>query len=99
MKFGLDERTLGVIIEVLKKYEKIEKAVIYGSRANGTYRNGSDIDLTFYGDLTYRDLLEIENELDDLMLPFMFDLSIYDMLTNENFIEHIDRVGKVLYQK
>lgn len=71
---------------------------IYGSRAKGNYKNGSDIDLTLKGNHLNLSLLnQIANELDDLMLPYTFDLSIYSHISNEALIEHIDRVGKLFY--
>ena len=64
-----------------------------------TYREGFDIDLTLKGDLTNQDLLRIELELDDKMLPYTFDLSLYRELQNEELLDHINRVGKILYTK
>lgn len=98
--FGLSERATKTITDILAKYPEVEQAIIYGSRAKGNYREGSDIDLTFKGeDLTYDIIKRIWGDLDDSDSPYLFDLSIYDQLTNPNFIEHIDRVGKVFYQR
>ncbi|VEI74034.1 Predicted nucleotidyltransferases [Mannheimia haemolytica] len=97
--FGLSERATKTITDILAKYPEVEQAIIYGSRAKGNYREGSDVDLTFKGkDLTYDIVKRIWGDLDDSSSPYLFDLSIYDKLTNPNFIEHIDRVGKVFYQ-
>ena len=64
------------------------------------YKNGSDIDLTLIGEsLTYKIIGNIENDLDELYLPYTFYLSIYHLLENDKFIEHIGRVGKVFYEK
>lgn len=98
--FGLKNSQISLIQSVFKKYNSIEKAVLYGSRAKGNYRNGSDIDLTLIGfglDLTT--LLKIENELDDLLLPHKIDLSIFHKIENPDLIEHINRVGKIFYQQ
>lgn len=98
--FGLSERATKTITDILAKYPEVEQAIIYGSRAKGNYREGSDVDLTFKGkDLTYDIVKRIWGDLDDSSSPYLFDLSIYDKLTNPNFIEHIDRVGKVFYQR
>ena len=101
MNHGLSAPTVERIGTVLAHYSEIEKAVLYGSRAKGNYKNGSDIDLTFFGDhdLTLNILVRIDEELDDLMLPYMFDLSIYKTLTDPDFIEHIQRVGVVFYER
>lgn len=98
--FGLSERATKTITDILAKYPEVEQAIIYGSRAKGNYREGSDVDLTFKGkDLTYDIVKRIWGDLDDSDSPYLFDLSIYHQLTNANFIEHIDRVGKVFYQR
>ncbi|MEN2827006.1 hypothetical protein LGIHADK_00459 [Mannheimia haemolytica] len=98
--FGLSERATKTITDILAKYLEVEQAIIYGSRAKGNYREGSDVDLTFKGkDLTYDIVKRIWGDLDDSDSPYLFDLSIYHQLTNANFIEHIDRVGKVFYQR
>lgn len=98
--FGLSERATKTITDILAKYPEVEQAIIYGSRAKGNYREGSDVDLTFKGkDLTYDIVKRIWGDLDDSSSPYLFDLSIYHQLTNANFIEHIDRVGKLFYQR
>ncbi len=93
MKFGLKQETIVKIRTVIMKNEKVEKIVIYGSRAKGDYRNGSDIDLTLIGDLTSGDLSKMEWELDDLLLPYKIDLSAFKYISNADLREHIERVG------
>ena len=88
------------IADVLAGHPQVEQAVLYGSRAKGNYKNGSDIDLTLMGrELQTADLLSIMGELDDLLLPYMIDLSLFHQLTHPELIEHIRRVGVVFYQK
>ena len=100
MKFGLKETTIEKICSVFAGFPQIEKAVLYGSRAKGNYKNGSDIDLTLHGkDLTLNVLYKIDEELDDLLLPYTFDLSIFEQLSDPDFIDHIQRVGVVFYQR
>jgi predicted nucleotidyltransferase len=84
MNYGLPSATVLRIQEVLSRFPNIDKAVVYGSRAKGTYKTGSDIDLTLYGDtLTMQNLAVISSELDDLLLPYTIDLSLIAMLNNE----------------
>jgi predicted nucleotidyltransferase len=97
MIYGLPERAVEKINSVFLVHDRIKKAVLYGSRAKGTYKNGSDIDITLFGALSFQELLRIETELDDLLLPWMIDLSIYDQIDNPALREHIERVGKVFY--
>ena len=75
MRFGLKENTIKKIFDVLKSFPAVEEAVMYGSRAMNTHREGSDIDLSLKGDLDHQDFLRIEAELDDKMMPYFFDLS------------------------
>ena len=99
--FGLTEKTLVDIRQSIRQVEKIDKVIIYGSRAKGNYRTGSDIDITLFGDnLTLDDsIYPLMGLLDDLYLPYMFDISIFEKITSQNLKEHINRVGKVFYEK
>ncbi|WP_347989138.1 nucleotidyltransferase domain-containing protein [Methylomonas sp. AM2-LC] len=99
-RFGLKQHTISAISNVFARYSEIKQAVLYGSRAKGTYRNGSDIDLTLCGEaLTYNQLERIETEIDDLLLPYAVDLSLYTHIDNADLLEHIQRVGQVFYQR
>lgn len=98
--FGLSQLTLDKLCAVFKKHDAIESVVIYGSRAKGNYKPGSDIDLTLKGVvMPFLELMQIEDQIDDLYLPYMIDLSQYEKLTNRDLIEHIDRVGVKIYDK
>ena len=101
MKYGLKDATVEKIRTVLAEFPQVEKAVLFGSRAKGNYKNGSDIDLTLYGgaNLTLKVLFKIMDELDDLLLPYTFDLSIFQNITEPDVIEHIRRVGLTFYEK
>ena len=100
MKYGLRDETIDNINRVFEKYHKIQKVIIYGSRAKGNYKNGSDIDLTLIGeDINIQDLNRIYIDLDELYLPYMFDISIYKNLENLDLIDHINRVGCDFYIK
>ena len=97
---GLTKEDVTDIKAIFSKYKQVEKVLIYGSRAMGNYKPASDIDLTLIGrniDLSLQ--LKIEFDLDDLLLPYKFDISIYDKITNPEFIDHIKRVGKVFYKR
>jgi len=95
MPYGLNEETIEMICKVLSRHPNVEKAVLFGSRAKGTYKAGSDIDLSLHGAaMTATELGEIDSEWDDLLLPYTIDLLIFDRLTHENLREHIERVGQ-----
>jgi uncharacterized protein len=100
MDFGLKNSVINSISTVFAGFPEIEKAVIYGSRAKGNYKQGSDIDISLFGTLLNSNIINKLNlELDDLMLPYTFDISIYEKISNPQLKEHIDRVGKLFYQK
>jgi len=99
--FGLKAETIERIRSVLAKYPQIDWAILYGSRAKGNYKPGSDIDLTFVGGpgLTFDSLTAILNDIDDLLLPYTFDLSILKEIEDPDVVDHIRRVGVVFYER
>jgi uncharacterized protein len=100
MHFGLKEQTIESIIDVFARHPGVEKAMLYGSRAMGNFKPGSDIDLTLLGaSLTSLELDAIDEELDELMLPYQIDLSLFHRIENRELCRHIERVGIVLYRK
>ncbi|MDQ3006117.1 MAG: nucleotidyltransferase domain-containing protein [Chloroflexota bacterium] len=101
MKYGLPQSAVQKICEVLNRYPQVEKAILYGSRAKGNYKNGSDIDLTLLGsaDLTLNVIYKILDDLDELLLAYTIDLSIFNDIRDPDVIEHIQRVGVTFYQK
>jgi uncharacterized protein len=100
VKYGLPDTAIQKIHAVLSRYPQVEKAVLYGSRAKGNYRNGSDIDLTLLGDqLNFSILTKIINNLDDVLFSYTIDLSLYSDIRDLDVIEHIRRVGIIFYSK
>src|SRR5580698_9020582 len=98
-RFGLTEATVEKIGGILARHPQVTKAVIYGSRAKGNYKNGSDIDLTLEGPgLDHAHLLKIMGELDDVLLPYTIDLSLFAALTHPELIDHIRPVGILFYE-
>lgn len=100
MKFGLNEHTIERIVEVIRKHPEVEEAIIYGSRAKGTHKPSSDIDLTLVGEqVTLEIMNKISWQLDDLLLPYTIDLSIYHHIRQPDLLDHIKRVGIPFYEK
>ena len=97
--YGLEENTISKIKKVFSKFPQIEKVILYGSRAKGNFHTGSDIDITLTGkNLTLSNsVYPITEDLDELYLPYMFDISIFSHIQDKNLIDHINRVGKVFY--
>jgi predicted nucleotidyltransferase len=87
------------IANIFATCPRIKKAYLFGSRTLGTHRQGSDIDIALSGDeLTLQDQLKIMRLLDDLNLPYFFDLILLERIENEELISHINRVGKIIYE-
>lgn len=97
-KFGLSQKVVTNICEVFAQYPEIEKVILYGSRAKGNYKNGSDIDITLYGNNVNLTVLNsLSTALDDLLLPYTFDISIHKHIDNKALIQHIKNIGKIFY--
>ena len=96
-QWGLSATELNRILQVLSTHPKVSQAIIYGSRALGTHRPGSDIDLTLTGNLEWADLQKIETELDNLDLPYSIDISLASQIENPALQKHIEQHGQTLY--
>ena len=92
---GIPDDKCARLLAVLGSESNVTEVLLYGSRAKGSHRPGSDIDLTVKGHgLTHAWLLRASRAIDDLLLPWQVDLSLYDDIANADLIEHIRRVGK-----
>ena len=99
-EFGLPPSTLDAIRHILAEVPAVKRAVIYGSRAKGTHRSGSDIDLTLFGDALNLDTLgQIATRLEESPIPYQVDLSIFNLIEQTALREHIERAGQVFYQR
>lgn len=99
--FGIISSTYTIIINALKKNENIEKAVIFGSRAMGNYKTGSDIDIAISGDnISEKTAVDLSAQLNERSSsPYYFDILVYKNINNKYLKKHIDNEGKVLYSK
>jgi len=97
--FGIYPESYREILKILEECNSIDEVIIYGSRAKGNYKEGSDIDLTLLGNVTKEDFSKLWHTLDDSYIPYKFDLSIYHELKSQNLIDHISRIGKVFYKR
>jgi len=99
-RHGLKERTVAQVQEVLARFPQVERAVLFGSRAKGVQKPGSDIDLALSGPrLDWRVLGRIEDALDDLLLPYDFSLLHHHERTDPEVAGHIARVGFPFYHR
>jgi predicted nucleotidyltransferase len=100
-RLGLFEADLQNVVSVLTQFPEVEYASIFGSRAKGNYKNGSDVDIALKGkQLSFMILAQINSILnEETSMPYRFDVLNYETITNNELKEHIDRVGLVIYHK
>jgi uncharacterized protein len=99
MNFGLNESTIEKFHSVFMKYPEIEEVIIYGSRAKGNFREGSDIDITLKGNnITDEMYSKIWLDIDDLNSPYLVDLSVFHSIASMTLKEHIQLIGKTFYK-
>ena len=100
MLYGLNDEERKMLNDLFSKHHKLDAVILYGSRAKGNFRPNSDVDICLVGtQLTKSDMNAIDNEIDDLLLPYFFDISIFHHITNTDLLDHIHRVGIQLYSK
>ena len=98
--FGLKPGVIDAMSKVFAAYPEVEQVILYGSRAKGNFKPGSDIDLCLVGsDLNLPSLLKIDTDLDDLLLPYKIDLAIRDHIDNPDLLAHIQRAGVCFYRR
>ncbi len=98
--FGLSTKVLDAIRHILAQEPAVELAILFGSRAKGTYRPGSDIDLALVGDgLDIDRLGRLARRFEESSIPYQIDLCLLDAIDHPGLREHIERVGKVFYRR
>lgn len=99
--FGISEKSYDLLLKVFAGYTQIEQVIIFGSRAKGNYKQGSDIDLAIKGkDCNEKLALEMKGRLNEgLPIPYHVDVVDYESVVQKELKEHIDRVGKIFYEK
>jgi len=101
MMHGLNDREVSNIIKASEQLPEIEEVIIFGSRAKGNFRKGSDIDLAVKGrtvtDISIKRLSGRLNE--EMSMPYFFDVVHYESISNPDLLDHIERVGTVIYRK
>ena len=93
-RFGLTERDMNTLGNIFLNFPQVLQLVIFGSRAKGNYKRGSDIDIAIMNAGIDEDILrKIKSDLEESDLPYKTDLVNFPTLTNKEFIDHIKRVG------
>lgn len=99
MNYGIKDDYWKRLETVFVSHKNIEKVILYGSRAKGTNRMYSDVDIVLVGEkINNRKYCELVQEIDDLLLPFIFDISVYHSIKDSNLIESINRTGVIIYE-
>lgn len=98
--FGLRQSDSITICHVLSKYPEVQQAYIFGSRAKGNYKNGSDVDIALKRELLTQHITnQISYELnEETNMPYQFDVLNYLAITEPALTDHINRIGKVFYE-
>ncbi|MDF1579409.1 MAG: nucleotidyltransferase domain-containing protein [Desulfuromonadales bacterium] len=98
---GLTAEDMAVIVAAIKSFPDVRKVILFGSRAKGSYRPGSDIDLAIEaGHSGHSTAIRLAAKLnEESSLPYMFDVVDLSGIAEESLLEHIQRVGKVIYQR
>ena len=98
--YGMTDDELKLLCSLFARHKEIELVILYGSRARGTHKPFSDVDITLLGiGLTRSHLSRLMADLDESSLPYFFDISLFAKLTNPDLIEQIESTGVVLYQR
>lgn len=101
MNFGLRQQDMNEIVRVLQKFPSIKEAILFGSRAKGTHKEGSDVDIAIKGNAidhsVVASLAFLLNE--ESASPYFFDIVHFEALSEQELIEHIHRVGKCIYSR
>ena len=98
MRYGLPKEHIKIILDYIARYSEIEEAVLFGSRALGTYKPGSDVDIALKGNEVDSFLAaHLQSEIEEeTCLPYFFDFVAYSKLTHKDLIKHIDECGVAL---
>ncbi len=100
-EFGLSKNSMDIVTEIYRRFPAVKRVIVYGSRAMGTFREGSDIDMAIVadGEFSRADLLDVADAFDDSMLPYLVDVSVLAEIKNPDLVDHINRRGKILYDR
>jgi len=101
MNFGLSDNVIEMIVKAVLDFDRIERVVIFGSRAIGNYKNGSDVDMAVFGNnIDFSLIAELNYKLNELLpIPYYFDVIGFDLIESQALKTHIIEFGKTLYEK
>lgn len=93
----LEPAELDLVRSVFRRHPEVKTATLFGSRAKGTHSERSDVDLVLTGELELLSTESISSELDELPLPYRFDVQPLESIQHRPLLDHIHRVGILIY--
>ena len=101
MVYGIYDKSFNLILKCIKDTGQVKKIILFGSRAMGNYKKGSDIDIAIQGDnVDYNTITEINTTLNQkLEIPYHVDIVYYNQINNIELKKHIDTFGKTLFNE
>lgn len=100
MEYGLESKYMEILRSVFSRHPEVERVILFGSRTKGNYKRGSDIDMAVVREqVTKNVLFSLLSEFEDSLLPFFVDLLSYHQIMSPELKEHIDRVGRMIYER
>ena len=98
--YGMTDEELDLLCSLFARHREIERVILYGSRARGTHKPFSDVDITLLGvGLNRSHLNRLMADIDESSLPYFFDVSLYAKLTNPDLIAQIEKTCVILFQR
>lgn len=98
--FGLSERDMETCRNIFDRYSEVTMVFIFGSRAKGVHHPGSDLDLAIMNPVVDPTVMrKIKSDFDESSLPYNVDLVLHADMAQTELKGHIDRVGKLFYQR
>jgi uncharacterized protein len=99
MDFGLQRQDVDEIIHILQSYPVVEEAILFGSRAKGNFKQGSDIDIAIKGKGIDQGVVASISFLlnEEIELPYFFDIVHFEAISEQELREHVIRVGRSIY--
>ncbi|MBN2089227.1 nucleotidyltransferase domain-containing protein [candidate division KSB1 bacterium] len=101
MKFGLKSADLKLLTTIIRAFPEVDQAIIFGSRAMGNYKNGSDVDIALKGEtISHEIVTQINYQLnEELPLPYFFDVVHFESIENQDLINHINQYGQIFFNR
>jgi len=99
MDFGLRRQDVDEIIRILQRYQVVEEAILFGSRAKGNFKKGSDVDIAIKGKGIDQEVVASISFLlnEETLLPYFFDIVHFEEISEQELREHVIRVGRSIY--